>query len=81
MLDFVSYAPPTEHKAYVSLDTGKVYWTSDLLMYEVCQGSHVGSRAMVMQQKTQRPGAIFCPPTEFAPQPSDEDQAATGHRD
>jgi hypothetical protein len=27
--DFVSYAAPTEHNAYVSLDTGKVYWTSD----------------------------------------------------
>ena len=26
-----------------------------LLVQEVCQGSHVGSRAMVMQQKTQRP--------------------------
>jgi site-specific recombinase XerC len=26
-----------------------------LLVHEVCQGSHVGSRAMVMQQKTQRP--------------------------
>ena len=28
--DFVSYAAPMEHNAYVSLDTGKVYWTSDL---------------------------------------------------
>jgi hypothetical protein len=28
-LDFVSYATPTEHNAYVSLATGKVYWTSD----------------------------------------------------
>ncbi|WP_028222867.1 hypothetical protein [Paraburkholderia oxyphila] len=27
--DFVSYTAPTEHNAYVSLDTGKVYWTSD----------------------------------------------------
>ncbi|CAD6562287.1 hypothetical protein LMG28727_07703 [Paraburkholderia kirstenboschensis] len=27
--DFVSYAAPTEHNAYVSLDTGKLYWTSD----------------------------------------------------
>lgn len=26
-----------------------------LLVREVCQGSHAGSRAMVMQQKTQRP--------------------------
>jgi hypothetical protein len=25
--DFVSYAAPMEHNAYVSLDTGKVYWT------------------------------------------------------
>ncbi|MFB9122530.1 hypothetical protein E2553_38385 [Paraburkholderia dipogonis] len=27
--DFVSYAAPAEHNAYVSLDTGKVYWTCD----------------------------------------------------
>jgi len=27
--DFVNYAAPMEHNAYVSLDTGKVYWTSD----------------------------------------------------
>ncbi|QBQ99338.1 hypothetical protein [Paraburkholderia pallida] len=27
--DFVSYAATTEHNAYVSLDTGKIYWTSD----------------------------------------------------
>ncbi|MCG5076907.1 hypothetical protein [Paraburkholderia tagetis] len=27
--DFVSYAAPTEHNAYVSLDTGKIWWTSD----------------------------------------------------
>jgi hypothetical protein len=27
--DFVSFAAPMEHNAYVSLDTGKVYWTSD----------------------------------------------------
>lgn len=26
-----------------------------LQMQDVCQGTHVGSRAMVMQQKTQRP--------------------------
>jgi hypothetical protein len=28
-LDFVSDTAPMEHNAYVSLDTGKVYWTSD----------------------------------------------------
>jgi len=27
--DFVSYAAPMEHDAYVSLDTGKIWWTSD----------------------------------------------------
>ncbi|CAB3807085.1 hypothetical protein [Paraburkholderia fynbosensis] len=27
--DFVSYASPMEHNAYVSLDTGKIWWTSD----------------------------------------------------
>ena len=28
-LDFVSYVAPMQHNAYVCLDTGKVYWTSD----------------------------------------------------
>jgi hypothetical protein len=28
--DFVSSAPPMEHNAYISLDTGKIYWTSEL---------------------------------------------------
>ncbi|MFS8975664.1 hypothetical protein PO002_14335 [Cupriavidus necator] len=27
--DFVSSAAPLDHNAYVSLDTGQVYWTSD----------------------------------------------------
>ncbi|WOD14468.1 UPF0158 family protein [Paraburkholderia kirstenboschensis] len=27
--DFVSHAGPMEHNAYISLDTGKVWWTSD----------------------------------------------------
>ncbi|MEM5452352.1 MULTISPECIES: hypothetical protein [Paraburkholderia] len=27
--DFVSCAAPMEHSAYLSLDTGEVYWTSD----------------------------------------------------
>ena len=27
--DFISSASPMEHNAYVSLDTGEVYWTSD----------------------------------------------------
>jgi len=27
--DFVSYGAPMEHHAYVSFDTGKVWWTSD----------------------------------------------------
>ena len=27
--DFVNYAAPMEHNAHVSLDTGKVYWTSE----------------------------------------------------
>ncbi len=30
VLDFVSSAAPLDRNAYVSLDTGKVYWTSDL---------------------------------------------------
>ena len=29
--DFVSYAAPTEHQAYISLDTGKIYWISDAI--------------------------------------------------
>jgi hypothetical protein len=28
--DFVGSAPPMEHNAYISLDTGKIYWTSAL---------------------------------------------------
>src|SRR6516225_10318076 len=28
-LDFVSYVAPMQHNAYVCIDTGKVYWTSD----------------------------------------------------
>jgi uncharacterized protein UPF0158 len=28
--DFVSFAAPMAHAAYVSLDTGAIYWTSDL---------------------------------------------------
>jgi hypothetical protein len=28
-VDLVSYAGPMEHNAYVSLDTGKIWWTSD----------------------------------------------------
>lgn len=28
--DFVSFAPPMEHNAYISLDTGEIYWTSEL---------------------------------------------------
>jgi hypothetical protein len=27
--DFVSHGGPMEHNAYVSLDTGKIWWTSD----------------------------------------------------
>lgn len=27
--DFVSYAARMEHNAYISLDTGKIWWTSD----------------------------------------------------
>jgi Uncharacterised protein family (UPF0158) len=29
--DFVSYAAPMEHSAYISLDTGKIYWISDFI--------------------------------------------------
>lgn len=28
--DFVSFAPPTENRAYISLDTGAIYWSSDI---------------------------------------------------
>lgn len=28
--DFVSFTPPMEHNAYISLDTGKIYWVSDV---------------------------------------------------
>ena len=29
--DFVSYAAPMEHSAYISLDTGKIYWISEAI--------------------------------------------------
>jgi len=29
--DFVSYAAPMEHQAYISLATGKIYWISDAI--------------------------------------------------
>jgi hypothetical protein len=29
--DFVSYAAPMEHQAFISLDTGKIYWISDAI--------------------------------------------------
>jgi hypothetical protein len=29
--DFVSYAAPIEHQAYVSRDTGTIYWISDAI--------------------------------------------------
>jgi len=28
--EFVSAAPPIEHSAYISLDTGQIFWTSEL---------------------------------------------------
>ena len=28
--DFVGSAPPMEHNAYISLDTGQIYWTSEM---------------------------------------------------
>ena len=28
--DFVSGGPPMEHNAYISIDTGQIYWISDL---------------------------------------------------
>ena len=28
--DFVSGGPPMEHNAYISIDTGQIYWTSEL---------------------------------------------------
>ena len=28
--DFVSFAPPMEHRAYISVDTGAIHWISEL---------------------------------------------------
>lgn len=28
--DFVSSAPPMEHNAYISIETGQIYWTSEM---------------------------------------------------
>ncbi len=32
--DFVSSAAPMEHSAYISMDTGRIYWVSDLMPME-----------------------------------------------
>jgi len=32
--DFVSSGSPMEHRAYISLDTGKIYWISELSPFE-----------------------------------------------
>ncbi len=32
--DFVSSGAPMEHQAFISLDTGKIYWVSDLALTE-----------------------------------------------
>jgi hypothetical protein len=32
--EFVSSAPPAEHNAYISLDTGKIHWISELAFAE-----------------------------------------------
>jgi hypothetical protein len=32
--DFVGSAPASEHNAYINLDTGKIYWQSDVIPIE-----------------------------------------------
>jgi hypothetical protein len=33
--DFVSFAAPMEHQAYISVDTGVIYWVSDANPLEI----------------------------------------------
>ena len=53
--DFVGSAPPSENNAYISLDTGQVYWTSALnsLDEEVPRDLETSDRYLVLPHKAE----------------------------
>ncbi|WP_213766603.1 hypothetical protein [Caballeronia sp. dw_19] len=53
--EFVGAAAPTEHSAYISLDTGTIYWTSefaDRLDDDVPEDLEVSDRYVAIPHKT-----------------------------
>lgn len=53
--DFVGSAPPSENNAYISLDTGQIYWTSALnpLDEEVPRDLEASDRYLLLPHKTE----------------------------
>ena len=53
--EFVGSAAPTEHSAYISLDTGKIYWASELASMDEELPNDVGTsdRYLVVPHKTE----------------------------
>jgi hypothetical protein len=51
--DFVSFAAPMEHSAFISLDTGTIYWISDLnpLEEEVPEDLETSDRYLAIPHK------------------------------
>jgi hypothetical protein len=55
--DFISSAPPVEHEAYVSLDTGEVYWRSefsDAFDEDVPDDLETSNRYLAVPHKNER---------------------------
>jgi hypothetical protein len=54
-LDFVGSASPSENNAYISLDTGQIYWTSELnpLDEDVPHDLETSDRYLVLPHKTE----------------------------
>jgi len=53
--EFVGSAPPCEHNAYISLETGRIYWTSELtpLDEEVPDDLETSGRYLLVPHKTE----------------------------
>ena len=53
--EFVGSAAPTEHSAYISLDTGKIYWASELASMdeELPDDVDTSDRYLVVPHKTE----------------------------
>ena len=51
--DFVSFAAPMEHQAYISIDTGNIYWISELnpLEEEVPEDLETSDRYIAIPHK------------------------------